>query len=102
MPALAVGEARGAGNSFGVNDGLALSFTLHGIDAADVDVGIYDLSGRLVHRLVSEPRGEGRYTESWDARVKGAHTPPGTYLLRVAVDTDLGTFEKTRTIAIAY
>lgn len=89
-------------NGDGVNDGLALSFTLHGIDAADVDVGIYDLSGRLVHRLVSEPRGEGRYTESWDARVKGAHTPPGTYLLRVAVDTDLGTFEKTRTIAIAY
>jgi hypothetical protein len=33
---------------------------------------------------------------------QGRQVPPGTYLLRVAVDTDLGTFEKTRTIAIAY
>lgn len=99
---LDLGSAVVTPNGDSVNDGLALSFTLHGIDAADVDVGIYDLSGRLVHRVASEPRGEGRYTESWDARVKGTHTPPGTYLLRVAVDTDLGTFEKTRTIAIAY
>ena len=27
---------------------------------------------------------------------------PGNYLVRVAVETDLGTFEKTRTLAIAY
>ncbi|HJP32677.1 MAG TPA: gliding motility-associated C-terminal domain-containing protein [Candidatus Latescibacteria bacterium] len=89
-------------NVDGVNDVLELSFTLHGIEGANVDVGIYDLSGRLIHRLVSEPRGEGRYAESWDTMVKGTQTPPGTYLLRVAVATDLGTFEKTRTIAIAY
>jgi len=27
---------------------------------------------------------------------------PGLYLARVALDTDLGTFEQTRTIAVAY
>ena len=89
-------------NGDGFNDGLELSFTLHGIEGADVEVGIYDLSGRLVHRLVSELRSEGRYTEQWDAQVKGMHTPPGMYVLRVSVDTDLGTSEKTRTIAIVY
>ncbi len=102
LSALDLGSSVLTPNADGVNDGLDLSFTLHGIEGAEVEVGIYDLSGRLVHRLVSEPRGEGRYTELWDAQVKGTHTPPGTYLLRVAVDTDLGTFEKTRTIAIAY
>ena len=89
-------------NGDGFNDGLELSFTLHGIEGADVEVGIYDLSGRLVHRLVSELRSEGRYTEQWDAQVKGMNTPPGMYVLRVSVDTDLGTSEKTRTIAIVY
>ncbi|HJP30438.1 MAG TPA: gliding motility-associated C-terminal domain-containing protein [Candidatus Latescibacteria bacterium] len=89
-------------NADGINDRLQLSFTLHGVDGAEVDAAIYDLSGRLVHRLASGRRGEGRYTEVWNAQVEGAHVPPGTYLLRVAVDTDLGTFEKMRTIAVAY
>ena len=99
---LDLGSAVVTPNGDGIHDNLELAFTLHGVSAAHVEAGIYDLAGRLVHRLVAETRGEGRYTESWDGLVKGQHTPPGTYLLRVAVDTDLGTFEKTRTIAIAY
>ena len=89
-------------NGDGMHDGLLLSYTLHGVSSADVEAGVYDLTGRLVRRLVSELQGEGRYTERWDGQTQGRQVPPGTYLVRVAVKTDLGTFEKIRTIAIAY
>ena len=89
-------------NGDGMHDGLLLSYTLHGVSSADVEAGVYDLAGRLVRRLVSELQGEGRYTERWDGQTQGRQVPPGTYLVRVAVKTDLGTFEKIRTIAIAY
>ena len=99
---LNLGTALVTPNGDGIHDRLELAYTLHGVSAADVEVGVYDLAGRLVHRLAAEARGEGRYTESWDGLVKGQHTPPGTYLLRVAVDTDLGTFVKIRIIGIVY
>ncbi|HCL27828.1 MAG TPA: hypothetical protein DIC52_05265 [Candidatus Latescibacteria bacterium] len=89
-------------NGDGMHDELQLSYTLHGVAAAGVEAGVYDLAGRLVRRLVSESRSEGRYIETWDGQIQGRQVPPGTYLVRVTVETDLGTFEKTRTIAIAY
>jgi hypothetical protein len=89
-------------NADGTNDRLDLSFTLQGVEAAHVQVDLYDLSGRLVTRLVDENRRQGHYTDSWDAAVGGATVPPGTYLVHVAVDTDEGTFEQTRTLAIVY
>ncbi|MBQ35535.1 MAG: hypothetical protein CME04_04035 [Gemmatimonadaceae bacterium] len=89
-------------NGDGIQDRLELAYTLHGVSVTDVELGVYDLAGRLVHRLVAEARGEGRYTESWDGLVQGQHAPPGIYLLRVVVDADLGTFVRTRTIGIVY
>ncbi|HJP34313.1 MAG TPA: hypothetical protein QGF95_27520 [Candidatus Latescibacteria bacterium] len=89
-------------NGDGHNDDLQLSYSLHGVQSAKVEAAIHDLSGRVVHRLVSDTRGEGRYTETWDSTAGGAMVAPGTYLLRVAVDTDLGTFEQTRVLAVAY
>ena len=89
-------------NGDGMHDELQLSYTLHGVAAAGVEAGVYDLAGRLVRRLVSESRIEGRYIETWNGQIQGRQVPPGTYLVRVTVETDLGTFEKTRTIAIAY
>ena len=82
--------------------GTTVSSKVSASDSSDVEAGVYDLAGRLVHRLAVEARGEGLYTESWDGLVKGQYTPPGTYLVRVAVDTDLGTFVKTRIIGIVY
>ena len=89
-------------NGDGVHDELAVSFTLQGIEAGELAVEIYDLSGRLVRRLVAETRSEGRYTEKWDGLGAGGRVAPGIYLARVAVGTDLGTFEQTRTVAVAY
>ncbi|HJP32697.1 MAG TPA: hypothetical protein QGF95_19295 [Candidatus Latescibacteria bacterium] len=92
-------------NADRVNDDLPISFTLQGIVAGAVRVEVYDLSGRLLHRLVDENRGEGRYTETWDGSTGTDGTrrvTPGMYLVRVTVNTDLGTFEQTRTVAVAY
>ena len=81
---------------------LSLSYTLQGIASADVDVSVYDLTGQLVRQVVADVRGEGRYTDVWDGRDTGGVVLPGLYLARVAVDTDLGTFEKTQMIVVAY
>ena len=89
-------------NADRVNDDLPISFTLHGIAAGDVQVELYDLSGRLLRRLVDETRGEGYYTELWDGTDATGQVVPGLYLVRVAVGTDLGTFVQTRTVAVAY
>ncbi len=89
-------------NGDGVNDGLELSFTLQGIEAGEVEVDIYDLSGRLVRRLVSDTRREGRYTEVWDGTADGSSVVPGMYLARVSVATDQGTFEQMRTVAVVH
>ena len=90
-------------NGDGVNDLLLLSYTLQGISAGDVVVAIYDLTGRLVRRLVAESRGEGGYTDVWDGRNgEGAGVAPGLYLVQVAVGTDRGTSEKMQIVAVAY
>ena len=89
-------------NADRVNDDLQISFTLQGIVAGQLEVGVYDLSGRLVRRLVDETRGEGRYAETWDGTDGGGRVVPGLYLVRIAVGTDLGTFEETRTVAVVY
>ena len=66
------------------------------------EVSIYDLGARLLQQVVAQTRGEGRYVERRDSRGKSGMVAPGLYLARVAVDTDLGIFEQTRTIAVAY
>lgn len=97
-----LGEGALTPNGDGVNDELVVAFTLHGVTAREVEVSIYDLSGRLVRRLLAETRGEGRYMESWDGTGLEGVVAPGLYVARVSVGTDLGTFEKLRTIAVTY
>ena len=89
-------------NGDGINDALQLSYTLRGVQSSRVKVTIHDLSGRVVHRLTDDVFDEGRYIETWDGSVDGMTVPPGAYLVRVTVDTDLGTFERIRIVAVAY
>jgi hypothetical protein len=89
-------------NGDGVNDLLQLSYTLQGISVGDVVVSIYDLTGRLVRRLVAASRGEGRYTDLWDGRSGGRLVAPGLYVMRVAVDTDMGIFDQIHTVVVGF
>jgi len=48
-----------------------------------VELGIYDLSGRLIRTLVSETRGSGDYTVTWDGKnVSGGGVPSGMYFYK--------------------
>jgi len=48
-----------------------------------VDLGIYDLSGRLIRTLVSETRGSGDYTVTWDGKnASGGGVPSGMYFYK--------------------
>ncbi len=89
-------------NGDGVNDLLQLSYTLQGISSGDLVVSIYDLTGRLVRRLVAASRGEGRYTDLWDGRSGGRLVTPGLYVVRVAVDTDMGIFDQIHTVVVGF
>jgi len=51
-----------------------------------VDVGLYDMAGRLVRRLASGSQATGVYTVQWDGRSDaGDQVAPGVYILRARV-----------------
>lgn len=49
-----------------------------------VQLAVYDTRGRLVRRLLDEPRPAGSYQMNWDGRnERGADMPSGVYLVRL-------------------
>ena len=86
------------------NDAVAIDLVLSQF-AADIAVAveIFDLSGRRVRQLVSQPRPAGFYSETWDGRdEQGALVAPGLYLCRVGVDADFDVFAAVEPIGVAY
>jgi hypothetical protein len=51
-----------------------------------VVAGVYDLQGRLVHRMLSGRRPAGDHALRWDGTVHGRPGPAGVYLLRVETE----------------
>ena len=91
-------------NGDGRNDAVAIDLVLSQF-AADtaVAVEIFDLSGRRVRQLVSQPRSAGFYAETWDGRdEQGALVPPGLYLCRVGVEADFAVFAAVEPIGVVY
>ena len=91
-------------NGDGRNDAVAIDLVLSQF-AADtaVAVDIFDLSGRRVRQLVSQPRSAGFYAETWDGRdEQGALVPPGLYLCRVGVEADFAVFAAVEPIGVVY
>ena len=91
-------------NGDGRNDAVAIDLVLSQF-AADtaVAVEIFDLSGRRVRQLVSQPRAAGFYSEIWDGRdEQGGLVAPGLYLCRVGVDADFDVFAAVEPIGVAY
>jgi flagellar hook assembly protein FlgD len=58
-------------------------------EASHVTLGIYDLQGRLIRRLVDRPYGPGRWSATWDRTDDaGKRVTNGVYFYRA----ELGTF----------
>ncbi len=52
-------------------------------EARNVSLTIYDVSGRMVRRLVEEHRAQGRYAAVWDGRdLQGSRVPSGVFFVR--------------------
>lgn len=73
------------------------------LSGADVEIGIYDMAGRLVRRLSEGRCGNGIYEEEWDGKDEhGNLVPPGIYICTISVDTDKGNLRRTRSVAVVY
>ena len=107
---VAVTPAAFSPNGDGINDEAMFSFTVIRVgDDSPAEVAVYDLSGRLVRKLVEERAvSTGTRSLAWDGRDDaGAVVPPGIFYarLRVATETDgagIDNAEVFRTVAVAY
>ncbi len=77
-------------NGDGINDDMAVSFSLMRVKASTpLQVQIYDLGGRLVHQLREEYITTGRHSVVWTGvDNSGALVPPGIYVLRIDTKVD--------------
>ena len=97
-------------NGDGINDEAAFEFKVVRVgDASPAEVLLYDLSGRLVRRLLEERKiSTGVHVLRWDGRDhSGEVVPPGIYYarLRVATETDgagVSSSEVLHTVSVAY
>ena len=96
-------------NGDGVNDQVALSFSVRRLSGQQaVEVGIYDLAGRLVRRWVEQRAvATGSYAVTWSGDDEaGRWVHPGAYLVRIRVPVDSQTEVRDavvhRLLAVAY
>lgn len=92
-------------NEDGIHDSAVISYTITDlIGEAAVKIEIYDLSGVRVRSIPLTDKKSGVYDDGkWDGRDDdGGLVPPGVYLWRVSVETDVEVIEKVRTIAVIY
>jgi uncharacterized repeat protein (TIGR01451 family) len=72
---------RAAPNPFASS--MRFSYEVPAGEAQVVEVGIYNVAGRLVTRLTSEVQGSGVYTVDWNGRdASGVQMAPGVYFLK--------------------
>ena len=91
-------------NGDGINDAVAIQYDLLKLtEDRLVEVGVWDMSGRLVREVYVGWDHSGQYIQPWDGRdSNGQLVPPGLYVCRVAVDREGGRDSGTRLIAVAY
>ena len=91
-------------NGDGRNDEVVISYDiLYLVGKARVEVWLYTLAGARIEKLFSGPLGPGKYRNVWDGRGKeGQLLPPGTYMCKVSVYAEVGTFHQVKTITVAY
>lgn len=91
-------------NGDGINDNLSISYVLlRALQEVNVDLSLYDLSGRLVRQLQNSGAINGPQELQWNGRDDNNNAvAPGLYLLHLSVETDTGLEEQARLISVAY
>jgi hypothetical protein len=95
-------------NGDGINDELAVRFTVLRLrEDRPVQVGFYDLAGRLVGQATSasgQNKGQsGLLSFTWDGRDRaGERVPPGIYLCRIELATDADKVTVGRVVSVVY
>ena len=91
-------------NGDGINDQLQVSYILlRALSQVPIDVTLYDLSGRAIRQLQNNGALNGPQQLFWDGKNEdGAMAPPGLYLLRLSIDTDTGSENRTLLVGLAY
>ena len=97
-------------NGDGINDTVGIGYDILAVTRpTDVEVKVFDLTGRLVRVLYSGTDLSGHYDArtvselSWDGRNDdGVIVPPGLYLVSLFVDGDARDTRHARTVGVAY
>lgn len=92
-PVIVTGLGRAHPNPF--NPTIQIPYSLN--EATDVEIDVFDVSGRLVRTLVNERRDRGQYVVVWDGvGNRGTPTASAVYFVRMRA----GTFVKTQKIVL--
>jgi hypothetical protein len=91
-------------NGDGINEATQISYSLiQFAGQIQMDVEVFDLSGRRVRQLLSATQASGAYQLSWDGRDGGGQLlPPGNYLWRVQGKAQARTFSTEKVIGVVY
>ena len=91
-------------NGDGVNDQARISYAVLNLtETAEASLIIYDLSGRRVRELQTDPLLSGTYQWSWNGQADdGNLVPPGNYIYRISVETDNRSEHQSGIIPLTY
>ncbi len=89
-------------NGDGIGDLLDIRFSVPKLDKAAM-VRIYALNGSLIQECEAQRSADGSWGCAWSGRdARGILVAPGTYLVRVGLDSETREERLTRSVAVAY
>ena len=91
-------------NGDGINDeGVFSTSIIRLVEAADVSLAIYDLSGRIVREVANTPRRAGSFEDPWDGRDQAGNlVAPGIYVARLTVLAGQEGLSQARVVHVVY
>ena len=91
-------------NGDGINDEVTFSFNLvRLLEPVNVQVNIYDLSGRSIAQIHTGGSNASNVRIKWDGREShGQLAPPGIYLYRLVADSDVTSTAYMGTLSLVY
>ncbi len=66
------------------------------LQSSQVQIEIYDITGKKVLELANEKLGKGEHQILWDRRSAGYYVSMGTYILQMTVENPSGVFKKSK------